>query len=94
MLASLCLHIFHCFYSLTIAFSHFWSKLLYRRKPRPLNAVRSKTPSHLALLLATNGCNDKEYIEVSLVETVARTVAWCRAAGIKELTVYDTEGEY
>ncbi|KZP10567.1 hypothetical protein FIBSPDRAFT_838462 [Athelia psychrophila] len=91
MLASLCLHIFHCLYSLATAFSHFWSQL-YRREPHPLNATRTKIPSHLAIVLVANECIDLEALEASVVETVARAASWCRAAGIKELTVYDAEG--
>lgn len=51
-------------------------------------------PSHLALLLVTNETIDLETIETTITENVTRTVDWCRAVGIKELTVYDAEGAY
>lgn len=93
MLASLCLQIFHFLYSWVTAASHVWSKL-YRKKPHPLNTARTKLPSHLALVLVANECIDVEALEASVVETVTRAASWCRATGIKELTVYDKQGEH
>jgi len=91
MLASLCLRVLHFCYYLAVSLSNFW-KTFDLRKPQHLTAERTKLPSHLALLLVVGEDIDAEEIEDSLVECVLRGVTWCQAVGIRQLTVYDSQG--
>ena len=93
MLASLCLRVLHFCYYLAVSLSNFW-KTFDLRKPQHLTAERTKLPSHLALLLVVGEDIDAEEIEDSLVECVLRGVTWCQAVGIRQLTVYDSQGAY
>jgi len=91
MLASLCLRVLHFCYYLALSWSTFW-KFFFERKPLLLTAVRAKVPSHLALLLVVKDSGHVETVEKNCVESIVRTVTWCQAVGIRQLTVYDSQG--
>jgi hypothetical protein len=90
MLASICLYVLHFIYFLGVSLSH----ILDQHKPRRLTAERAKVPSHLALLLVVDKDSDAETFEKGFVECVARAVTWCQVVGIRQLTVYDSQGVY
>ncbi|KAK7064262.1 DUF2235 domain-containing protein [Favolaschia claudopus] len=60
--------------------------------PLPLQTPRRRIPQHLALLLVPDLTHGTFATRKCLLETVDRTVGWCRSAGIEKLTVYDGEG--
>ena len=91
MLVSLCLRILHFCYYLVVSLSNLWESF-NRRQPQHLTAKRTKIPSHLALLLVVSEGIDTETVENTFVESVVRVVTWCRAVGIRQLTVYDSQG--
>ncbi|KAH9936999.1 uncharacterized protein B0H18DRAFT_1150097 [Fomitopsis serialis] len=88
-LASFALAIFHALYWLVTTARRL---LTIADQPQPLNALRQKLPSHLALLLVAEHHRDSDATEQLMVESVEKAVTWCRVAGINRLTVYDREG--
>lgn len=84
------LHVLHLFYYLfTLVAS--WKS---RPQPQELSYPRKQIPRHLALLLASDG-NESTSGDVALecfLESIQRTVGWCRAVGVRKLTVYDRDG--
>lgn len=86
------LWLFHFLYSVYLALSSIRSRY-FRFTPRSLNATRSKTPSHLALVLASQ---DPELCvseaREAFLACTERAVAYCRTAGIRCLSVYDRQG--
>ncbi|KAH7925207.1 hypothetical protein BV22DRAFT_1105075 [Leucogyrophana mollusca] len=91
MLASWALRILHFLYA-AIVFVTSSLKTFRRAQPQPLTAHRRKLPSHLCLLLVSDSQTDADETESAFLECVRRTVAWCRAVGIENLTAYDREG--
>ena len=93
-LTNVALYVIHLVYLFINALS-FLRKSFTRQSPRPLDAARSQTPKHLALVFNTGDYNSKhssEELDDFLVENVGRVVSWCRSSGITRLTVYDREG--
>ena len=88
------LYLLHFLYSIHLALSSIRSRYL-RSAPRSLTATRTKTPSHLALVLASQEPElcVSEAREALLVCT-ERAVAYCREVGIRCLSVYDRQGQY
>jgi len=91
MLSSLCLRVLHLLYSLAVYATIIWNHF-NRTKPQPLSAKRTKSPSHLALLLVHSDELGIDATEKCFVECVVRAVTWCRTVGIEKLTVYDSQG--
>lgn len=89
-LASVALRILHFIYWFFVAVKTSWERS--EDVPLQLNSKRSKIPSHLALLLATDARADAQVQEEAMIEAVEKAVAWCRVAGIGRLTVYDRQG--
>jgi len=86
------LWLLHFLYSIHLALSSIRSRYL-RSTPRSLTATRSKTPSHLALVLASQEpelCVSEA--REALLACTERAVAYCRVAGIRCLSVYDRQG--
>jgi dehydrodolichyl diphosphate syntase complex subunit NUS1 len=88
----LALRVLHFLYSLFLAILSIRSRY-FRPAPRSLTATRSKTPSHLALVLASQEPDlcVPEAREVFL-KCTENAIIWCRAAGIQRLSVYDRLG--
>ncbi|KAH9081893.1 hypothetical protein EDB83DRAFT_2335423 [Lactarius deliciosus] len=86
------LWVLHILYSVYLALSSIRSRYL-QSAPRVLTATRSKIPSHLALVLVSQ---EPELCVSEARETflacTERAVAYCRAAGIRCLSVYDRQG--
>ncbi|KAN0134910.1 hypothetical protein V8E53_007284 [Lactarius tabidus] len=86
------LWLLHFLYSIHLALSSIRSRY-FRSAPGSLTATRSKTPSHLALVLASQEpklcASDAREAFLACTE---RAVACCRAAGIRCLSVYDRQG--
>ncbi|KAI0335196.1 hypothetical protein GY45DRAFT_1241152 [Cubamyces sp. BRFM 1775] len=61
-------------------------------EPQALLSKRSKLPSHLALALVANPAADGDANEQYMLNSVEQVAGWCRAVGIRRLTVYDREG--
>ena len=84
------LHILHFFYRIFT--------FIASRKPQPLPHElafpRKQTPHHLALLLVSD--DDKsssgDAVLECFLESIQRTVGWCKTVGIRKLTVYDRNG--
>jgi len=89
----LALWVLHFFYSLFLALLSIRSRY-FRPAPRSLTATRSKTPSHLALVLASQEpelcVSEAQEVFLNCTE---KAIACCRAAGIRCLSVYDRLGE-
>ncbi|KAF9787178.1 hypothetical protein BJ322DRAFT_705903 [Thelephora terrestris] len=84
------LHVLHFFYYLLTLIASWKS----RPQPHELSYPRKQLPRHLALLLASDG-DESTSGDVTLecfLESIQRTVGWCREVGIRKLTVYDREG--
>jgi len=84
------LHLLHFFY-------HIFSLASSRKsqsQPHELSYPRKQTPHHLALLLVSgdNESTSGEAVLECFLESVQRTVGWCRTVGIRKFTVYDRDG--
>lgn len=94
MVVHLVLRVIHLFYSLFLAILAIRSRY-FRTIPRSLTATRSKTPSHLALVLASQ---DQDLCISDAQEAFLRcteeAIVCCRAAGIQCLSVYDRQGSF
>ena len=92
VLASILLYLAHLLYSISLAMWSVHGRWL-KHAPLPLAFERSKTPKHLGVVLA---CGEEEATKASVhdafVRSAERAAAWCRAAGIVQLTVYDRYG--
>ncbi|KAJ7125624.1 hypothetical protein C8R43DRAFT_1029634 [Mycena crocata] len=91
VLEYVCLRVIHSFHFLIALFSACWH-CFHWTPPLPLQVTRRRTPHHLALLLVSDSVYGSDITQEFLLETVNRTVDWCRAVGIEKLTVYDNEG--
>lgn len=84
------LHVLHFFYHI--------STLLASWKPHPqpheISYTRKQVPRHLALVLIADPdeFTSRDAVVECFLESVQRTVGWCRAVGIRKLTVYDRDG--
>jgi dehydrodolichyl diphosphate syntase complex subunit NUS1 len=90
----LALRVLHVFYSLFLALLSIRSRH-FRPAPRPLTAARSKIPSHLALVLASQEpdlCISEA--QEAFMRCTVKAIACCRAAGIRCLSVYDRRGQW
>ena len=88
------LWLLHFLYSIHLALLSIRCRY-FQSAPRALTATRSKTPSHLALVLASQ----EPYLCASdareaFLACTERAVAYCRAVGIRCLSVYDRQGQY
>ncbi|KAJ7492662.1 hypothetical protein FB451DRAFT_542979 [Mycena latifolia] len=90
LLESVFLRVLHSFYFLIALLSACWHRF-HSTPPLPLQVTRRRTPQHLALLVLDSP-HDSAVIRDSLLESVSRTVGWCRAVGIPKLTLFDSEG--
>ncbi|KAI0274840.1 hypothetical protein BC834DRAFT_849840 [Gloeopeniophorella convolvens] len=92
LVACLALWILHLLYSAVLAILSIRSRHL-QRAPRPLTAARSKVPSHLAIVLASQDqsltLHDAQEVFLQCAE---KAIACCRAAGIHRLSIYDRQG--
>jgi dehydrodolichyl diphosphate syntase complex subunit NUS1 len=83
------LHILHSLYRIfTLLASH-------KSHPQPyeLTYPRKQIPHHLALLLVSgDGPASGDAVLDCFLESIQRTVEWCRTVGIGKLTVYDRDG--
>ncbi|KAF9651887.1 hypothetical protein BDM02DRAFT_3184135 [Thelephora ganbajun] len=84
------LHTLHFFYRLfTLVASR-------KSQPQPyeLSYPRKQTPRHLALLLVSDddGSTSEDAVLECFLESIRRTVEWCRTVGIRKLTVCDRNG--
>jgi len=85
------LHFLHFFY-------HIFTLLASRKsqlEPHDLLYPRKQIPRHLALLLVSHGDDEPKSGDAVLecfLESIQRTVGWCRAVGIRKLTVYERNG--
>jgi len=84
------LHVLHLFYHIVTLVTS-WKSL---PQPYELSHPRKQIPRHLALLLVSD--NDEsasgDAVLECFLESIQRTVGWCRAVGIRKLTVYDRDG--
>jgi len=86
-LARFLLYLIHRLYLLYLSL-HAFHKSLTRTPPKRLDAARRRIPKHLALCFS-NLPQPSEDNEDNLVECVTNTADWCRATGIRRLTIYD-----
>ena len=63
-------------------------------QPLELSYPRKQLPHHLALLLVADGDESisGDAVLECFLESIQRTVGWCRTVGIGKLTVYDRNG--
>jgi len=85
------LYVFHFIYSVVLAVHSFW-KRHSDAAPQPLRATRQRIPRHLAIVFAVDRTVLKARAQDVLVESVVDAVSWCRAIGVKKLTVYEENG--
>ncbi|KAJ8702540.1 hypothetical protein PTI98_001247 [Pleurotus ostreatus] len=81
----------HAIYALTAKFLALWRRQ-HQREPLPLDAPRSKIPRHLAIVFDLDSTRHDKIEEESLFKSVYNSIAWCEAAGIEKLTLYDNQG--
>lgn len=82
----------HAIYALTAKCLALWRRL-HQREPLPLDAPRSQIPRHLAIVFDLDSTQPHGKIEEeSLFRSVYNSIAWCEAAGIEKLTLYDNQG--
>jgi hypothetical protein len=90
MIQRILLWVFHLF----LALKRFFAALLTRPRPQPLRATRRKVPAHLAVTLSELRDPNKYPDDLrDALESVRRLVDWCRAIGIRTLSVFDKEGQ-
>jgi dehydrodolichyl diphosphate syntase complex subunit NUS1 len=87
----LLLRFIHVCYSVAILFASFWRRLA-KPSPLPLDAPRLRLPRHLAVVFVVNSHVDIDTKEQQLMENIITLVRWCRTMGIKQLTLYDSDG--
>jgi hypothetical protein len=92
-LAPLCLYILHALYSVIFGISSYWQHL-FHRDPLPLISLRSRIPTHLAILLTASPECGPEDTENAYIESIKRASAWCQEVGVNVLTVYDNDGKH
>jgi len=93
LVVRLALCVLHFFYSLFLVILSFRSRY-FRSAPRSLSAKRSKVPSHLVLVLASQEpdlCVSEA--QGAFLGCIENAITWCRVAGIQRLSVYDRQGE-
>lgn len=92
LVGRLFLRVIHFFYSLSLAIWSIRSRY-FRPTPKPLTATRSKIPSHLALVLVSQGSDSRiSDAQEAFLSCTEKAIACCRAAGIQRLSVYDRQG--
>lgn len=84
------LHLLHLLYRIFTLVSSRKSQ----PQPHELSHPRTQIPRHLALLLVSdeNESTSRDATLECFLESIQRTVGWCRTVGIRELTVYDRDG--
>jgi dehydrodolichyl diphosphate syntase complex subunit NUS1 len=93
LVVRLVLCVLHFFYSLFLVILSIRSRY-FRSAPRSLSAKRSKIPSHLALVLASQEpdlCVSEA--QEAFLGCIEKAITCCRVAGIQRLSVYDRLGE-
>ncbi|TCD69929.1 hypothetical protein EIP91_005753 [Steccherinum ochraceum] len=80
----------HALYSIYKSVSSYWKR--FDHAPQPLNAPRTKLPTHLALLLVPDDDSPFEQQKDDMLQTVEHVASWCKDAGIEKVSVYDREG--
>jgi dehydrodolichyl diphosphate syntase complex subunit NUS1 len=93
LVALLFLRVLHFLYSLFLALLSIRRRYL-RPSPKSLTAARSKIPSHLALVLASQEpylCTSDA--QEAFLKCTEKAIVCCRAAGIHCLSVYDRQGQ-
>jgi len=88
----LVLRVVHLFYSLLLAILSIRGRH-FRSTPRSLTATRSKTPSHLALVIVSQEpdlCISDA--QEAFLKCTEKAIVCCRAAGIQCLSVHDCRG--
>lgn len=94
LLASALLYLAHLLYSISLAVWSVHGRWL-KGTPLPLAAQRSKVPKHLGVILVSEeDVARKPAVQDAFVRSAERVAAWCRIAGIKQLTVYDRYGVF
>jgi len=92
LVVRLVLCVLHFIYSLFLVILSFRSRY-FRSAPRPLSTKRSKIPSHLVLVLASQEpdlCVSEA--QEAFLGCIEDAITWCRVAGIQRLSVYDRLG--
>lgn len=69
-----------------------WMQRRKQRQPNPLSAQRNNIPKHLCLNLVANDEILAEEAKTTFLRCLQRVAVWCRALGIRTLTVYDRHG--
>ncbi|KAJ7786266.1 hypothetical protein B0H16DRAFT_1489831 [Mycena metata] len=85
------LRVIHSFHFLVALWLASWRRLR-SSTPLPLEVTRRRIPNHLAVLLVPDSIHEPAATLECLLETVNRTIGWCRSAGIQQLTLYDNDG--
>lgn len=91
VLAFLFLRLIHAFYSIAVFTSSCWKRFNFIA-PLPLTATRRRIPKHLAVIFVPDHDIHPDITHACLLESVYRTIDWCRELGIEKVTLYDSEG--
>ncbi|KAK0446408.1 uncharacterized protein EV420DRAFT_1767786 [Desarmillaria tabescens] len=91
VVAFLFLRLIHALYSIAVFVSSCWQRFNFV-PPLPLNATRRRVPKHLAVIFVPDLDVHPDITHVCLLESVYRTIDWCRELGIEKVTLYDSEG--
>jgi len=91
-MSTIILHVVHWIYRLILTLYSIWrSFTCHFNTPAPLLAPRRQTPKHVALILLTDDVPQQKDKEV-MIDSLWRTVEWCRTARIEHLSVFDRDG--
>ncbi|KAK0208053.1 hypothetical protein DFS33DRAFT_1379621 [Desarmillaria ectypa] len=91
VVAFLFLCLIHSLYSITVFLSSCWQHFNFV-SPLPLTATRRRIPKHLAVIFVPDLDIHSDITHACLLESVCRTIDWCRELGIEKVTLYDSEG--
>lgn len=91
LLSVFLLRVLHFIYTSALLLRSYWKSSTWT-PPLPVEYTRRRIPQHLAILLVLPLHDSLTHVEDSVVQSVLNAVAWCRAAGITKLTVYERTG--
>ncbi|KAK0198036.1 hypothetical protein F5146DRAFT_1131014 [Armillaria mellea] len=91
VLAFLFLRLIHALYSIAVFVSSCWKRFNFI-PPLPLTATRRRIPKHLAVIFVPDRDIHPDITHACLLESVYRTIDWCRELDIEKVTLYDSEG--
>lgn len=89
LVALVIIHALHIFWTCITTLVH----RITPSTPLPVRAKRQKLPAHLTVVITETEASPSPEEKDAIVESVVRCVRWCKEAGIRNLSLYDRQGE-